>query len=57
MGKKEIDLLIKTLETEMETYVRLSTPAVRNDKRYKEKLERMRLKLAILYTERENLKH
>ena len=57
MGKAEIDLLIKTLETEIELYVRLSTPAVRNEKQYKEKLERMRLKLAILYTERENLKH
>ena len=57
MGKAEIDLLIKTLEAEIETYVRLSTPAVRNEKRYKEKLERMRLKLAILYNERESLKH
>ena len=57
MGKAEIDMLIKTLETELETYVRLSTPAVRNNKQYKEKLERMRMQLAILYNERENLKH
>ena len=57
MGKAEIDMLIKTLEIQIETYVRLSSPAIRNDKRYKEKLERMRMQLAILYAERENMKH
>ena len=57
MGKAEIDLLIKTLETEIETYVRLSAPAVRKDKQFKEKLERMRMQLAILYTKREEFEH
>ena len=57
MGKAEIDMLIKTLETELETYVRLSTPEVRKEKQFKDKLERIRMRLAILYAERENFNH
>lgn len=57
MGKAEIDMLIKTLETELETYVRLSTPEVRKEKQFKDKLERIRMRLAILYAERESFNH
>ncbi len=57
MGKAEIDMLIKTLETELETYVRLSTPEVRKEKQFKDKLERIRMRLAILYAERESFKN
>lgn len=57
MGKAEIDMLIKTLETELETYVRLSPPEVRKEKQFKDKLERIRMRLAILYAERESFKN
>lgn len=54
MGKKEIDLKIKLAEIAMEKYIKLSSPSIRDDERYKATLEQMRMKLSSLYMEKEN---
>ena len=53
MGKAEIEMRIKMIEQMMARYIELSEESVANKQRYKATIERFRITLASLYTEKE----